>query len=136
MENKKIKWLIYTVIVGMLPILLRLLVWLVDKTKTVEPFSAADFVMFGLVLHISNINEIEHLQKLDKTWKTVQNGLSVVFITIYSVFFALTLLSSINPELIDQIKITYYAAVLNVASLILSYTVYDRISLSSRSKRK
>lgn len=136
MGDKKIKWLIYTVIVGMLPILLRLLVWLVDKTKTVEPFSAADFVMFGLVLHISNINEIEHLQKLDKTWKTVQNGSSVVFITIYSVFFALTLLSGIHPPLIDQTRIIYYAAALNVASLILSYTVYDRISLLSRSKRK
>jgi Na+/alanine symporter len=136
MEDKKIKWLIYTVIVGMLPILLRLLVWLVDKTKTIEPFSAADFVMFGLVLHISNINEIEHLPRLDKTWKTVQNGVSIVFITIYSVFFALTLLSSINPPLVDQTMILYCSAALNIASLLLSYTIYDRISLLSRSKKK
>jgi Na+/alanine symporter len=136
MGDKKIKWLIYTVIVGMLPVLLRLFVWLVDNTKTVEPFSAADFVMFGLVLHISNINEIEHLPRLDKTWKTIQNGISIVFITIYSVFFTLTLLSGINPPLVDQMKINYCAAVLNVVSLFSSYTIYDKISLLSRSKRK
>ena len=61
MENKKIKWLIYTVLVGLIPILSRLLIWLVTKEGTVEMLNASDFVAFGLVLHISNINEIEHI---------------------------------------------------------------------------
>ncbi|AFJ43528.1 hypothetical protein [Francisella orientalis] len=71
MGNKKIKWLIYTVLVGLIPILSRLIVWLVTKKGSVSLFSPSDFVAFGLVLHISNINEIEHFSGIQKEWKTV-----------------------------------------------------------------
>jgi len=64
MTDKKTKWLIYTVLVGLIPILSRLLVWLVTNTGTVNILSPSDFVIFGLVLHISNINEIEHFSNV------------------------------------------------------------------------
>lgn len=63
MENKKIKWLIYTVLVGLIPIMSRLLVWLVSNKVGIEILNASDFVAFGLVLHISNINEIVSIRK-------------------------------------------------------------------------
>ncbi len=60
MENKKVKWLIYTVLVGLIPILSRFLVWGVTEPGIVSFITASDFIAFGLILHISNINEIEH----------------------------------------------------------------------------
>ncbi|KPW03630.1 hypothetical protein [Pseudoalteromonas sp. P1-8] len=125
MGNKKIKWLIYTVLVGLIPILSRLIVWLVTKEGSVNLLSPSDFVAFGLVLHISNINEIEHFSGIQKEWKTAQNGISIAFIAFYSVLFALTL---IGKSIVDVNAITICTVVLSVVSFLISYSVYDKLS--------
>ncbi len=125
MGNRKTKWLIYTVLVGLLPILSRLIVWIVTKTGSIELLSPSDFVAFGLVLHISNINEIEHVSNVEKEWKTAQIGISIVFIACYSVLFTLTL---IGENLVDVQSITICTIVLSLVSFIISYSVYDRVS--------
>ena len=131
MGDRKIKWLMYTVLVGLLPILSRLMVWAVTKEGTVNLWSPSDFVAFGLVLHISNINEIEHFSGLGKNWKTIQNGISIVFIVVYSVLFALTLIGErIGESLININAITLCTMVLSVVSFLISYSVYDRITKS------
>lgn len=128
MGNRKIKWLIYTVLVGLIPILSRLIVWLVTKEGSVELLSPSDFVAFGLVLHISNINEIEHFSGADREWKTAQNGISIAFIAFYSVLFALTL---VGETIVDVQAIVICTIVLSVVSFLISYSVYDRISKAS-----
>lgn len=125
MGNKKIKWLIYTVLVGLIPILSRLMVWVVTKEGSVNLLSPSDFVAFGLVLHISNINEIEHFSNVEREWKTAQNGISIAFIAFYSVLFALTL---VGESIVDVTAITICTIVLSVISFLISYSVYDRIS--------
>lgn len=128
MGSKKIKWLIYTVLVGLIPILSRLIVWLVTKEGSVNLFSPSDFVAFGLVLHISNINEIEHFAGIEREWKTAQNGISIAFIAFYSVLFALTL---IGENIVDVTAITICTMVLSIVSFLISYSVYDRVSKAS-----
>lgn len=125
MGNRKIKWLIYTVLVGLIPILSRLIVWIVTKEGSVNLLSPSDFVAFGLVLHISNINEIEHFSGVETEWKTAQNGISIAFIAFYSVLFALTL---IGDGIVDVGAITICTIVLSLVSFLISYSVYDRIS--------
>ncbi|SFL37734.1 hypothetical protein SAMN05216302_10723 [Nitrosomonas aestuarii] len=124
-EKSKTKWLIYTVMVGLIPILSRLIVWLVTNKGTVDLLSPSDFVVFGLILHISNINEIEHLSDVEKKWKTIQNGASIVFISFYSILFALIL---IGDSIVDLESITYCTILLAFVSFFISYSVYDRIS--------
>lgn len=131
MGSKKVKWLIYTVLVGLLPILSRFIVWLVTKEDTVELLSPSDFVAFGLVLHISNINEIEHFLNVGKEWKTVQNGTSIVFIAFYSVLFAITL---IGDNIVDLKAITHCTILLSFVSFLISYSVYDRVSKLTNSQ--
>lgn len=131
MENRKIKWLIYTVLVGLIPILSRLIVWAVTKAGSINLLSPSDFVAFGLVLHISNINEIEHFSGVEKEWKTAQNGISIAFIAFYSVLFALTL---IGDSIVDVTAITICTIILSLVSFFISYSVYDRISNVSSSE--
>lgn len=128
MENKKIKWLIYTVLVGLIPILSRFLVWTVTPPGTLNLLMASDFISFGLVLHISNINEIEHLSDEDKSWKTTQNGVSIVFIAFYSVLFALVMMSEGIPTLVDALVIKICAICLALVSFLISFSVFHRIS--------
>ena len=111
--------------VGLIPILSRLIVWIVTKEGSVDLLSPSDFVAFGLVLHISNINEIEHFSGVEREWKTAQNGISIAFIAFYSVLFALTL---IGENIVDITAITICTMVLSIVSFLISYSVYDRIS--------
>ncbi|ATA52549.1 hypothetical protein CKY39_04445 [Variovorax boronicumulans] len=134
MRTMKSKWLAYTVLVGLIPILSRLLVWLIANGEVLAPFAATDFVAFGLVLHISNINELEHFSSQNKSWKTVQNGISVIFIAFYSVLFAVLLIGERNSSLINAKAMLYCVAALAVASLLLSLTIFHRISASPKGR--
>jgi hypothetical protein len=133
MNQKKAKWLIYTVMVGLIPIVSRLFAWFLTSKGIVKIFSASDFVAFGLILHISNINEIENVQSLDPTWRTIQNGISIVFICFYSVLYAFNLISEGSP-IVKSSVLTGCSALLSLVSFVLSYTVYDRLSKMSRVK--
>lgn len=128
MENKKIKWLIYTVLVGLIPILSRLIVWGVTQPGTVSLLAASDFIAFGLVLHISNINEIEHISDDNKSWKTTQNGTSITFIALYSVLFALVLVSEGMPSFVNIFAAKVCAIFLATVSFLISLSVFHRLS--------
>lgn len=128
MVNIKIKWLIYTVLVGLIPILSRALIWFISQNRTMDFFNASDFVAFGLILHISNINEIEHFNDRENSWKTIQNGISIAFISFYSVLFACSLLGQSNPGLINVEAITHLSIVLSFVSFLISFSVYHTIS--------
>lgn len=133
MNQKKAKWIIYTVIVGLIPIFSRLFAWFLTNNDIVNIFSASDFVTFGLILHISNINEIENMQDLDPVWRTIQNGVSIVFICFYSVLYAFNLISE-GSLIVKATVLTGCSALLSLVSFFLSYTVYDRLSRMSRMK--
>lgn len=130
MKSSKSKWLAYTVLVGLIPILTRILVWITTKSGTVNVVMASDFIAFGLVLHISIINELEHLSATDRGWKTIQNGSSVIFIALYSALYSLILVGEKNQALIDNAVMLNSAASLSFVSLVLSLTVFHRISKS------
>jgi hypothetical protein len=133
-ENKKVKWLVYTVAVGLIPIVSRFLIWLIIRNKTINLLSASDFISFGLVLHISNINEIEHFT-LNKSWKTIQNGVSIIFISFYGLLFSLVLISE-NNDIFDKNILVFCTIFLAAISLLLSYSVYDRLSSLSKTQKE
>lgn len=128
MTDRITRWLMYTVLVGLIPVILRLLVWTISQTRNMDMLNAADFVVFGLILHISIINQIEHFGDNESSWKTILNGTSIVFITGYGLLFAAYLLGQSNPGLIDQEITKYVAICISVVSFGLGFSVYNRIS--------
>ncbi|WP_036591245.1 hypothetical protein [Oceanospirillum maris] len=86
MGLKMHKWLVYTVIVGLIPMIGRLFIYSISEGGGVEFISSSDIIAFGLILHISNINELEHIDD-QSAWKTWANGLAIAFLAIYSVSF-------------------------------------------------
>ena len=129
MANRIAKWLIYTVAVGFIPVLLRLLVWLISQDRSgVDLFNALDFIVLGLVLQISNINEIEHLYDSERTWKTTHNGISIILIVFYSALFVFYLLGESIPDSIDDAAVKNLAMATALPSIVLSFMVYYRVS--------
>ncbi len=126
-RNRKTKWLVYTVMIGLIPILTRLMAWAVTKEGVVQIFSASDVIAFGLILQISNINEIEHIADPGREWKTAQNGTSIMLISLYCVLYTLVL---IGYSVIETVALMVCAIALITASLLTSYSVLDKISIS------
>jgi hypothetical protein len=133
MKFSKSKWLAYTFLVGLIPVLTRLLTWITTTTGAVSPLAAADLVAFGLVLHISVINELEHLPARERDWKTIQNGTSLIFITLYSALYAVTIIGEKSTNLIDTTVMLRSSMVFAAISSLLSLSVFHRLSkLNSR----
>ena len=129
MANRIAKWLIYTIAVGFIPALFRMLVWFISQDKTgLDLFNALDFIVLGLVLQISNINEIEHLYDSERTWKTTHNGISVILIIFYSALLVFHLLGESIPESIDGAAVKSLAMATAPLSIALSFMVYYRVS--------
>ena len=127
-KSSKSKWLAYTFLVGLIPVLTRLLAWVTTIPGSITPFTATDFVAFGLVLHISVINEIEHLPTKEREWKTIQNGTSLIFITLYSTLYALTIIGEKNENLIDTNVMLKSSIAFACISSLLSLSVFHRLS--------
>jgi membrane-associated PAP2 superfamily phosphatase len=128
MKFSKSKWLAYTFLVGLIPVLTRFFTWVTTATGAVSPFAAPDFVTFGLVLHISVINELEHLPAKERDWKTIQNGTSLIFITLYSALYAVTIIGEKTSNLIDANAMLKSCMIIALVSSLLSFSIFHRLS--------
>ncbi|MES2129509.1 MAG: hypothetical protein V4463_19735 [Pseudomonadota bacterium] len=124
MDNQKIRWLRYTVMVGLIPLAMRLLVWSVTPDGIVDPFAPQDFISFGLILHISIINELEHTERVASAWRTLHNGVAVFSVVLYSALSGVGLLRS---DAIDLTLLRNVAAGLALVSFSFAYLTYGRV---------
>ena len=128
MSDRTVKWLVYTVIIGLVPALARLLISSISLNNNIDYFNALDFIIFGLILHTANINEVEHFLEDHRNWKTIQNGVSIVFIVAYSLLFTCYLIGQSNPNTFSLMAINYIALGFAIVSFLISLSVYNRIS--------
>lgn len=128
MKFSKSKWLAYTFLVGLIPVLTRMLAWTTTTSGAVNFLAASDFVAFGLVLHVSVINELEHLPTREREWKTIQNGTSLIFIALYSALYALTIVGEKNASLIDTNVMLRSSIALSIVSTLLCLAAFHRLS--------
>lgn len=70
---------------------------------------------------------MEHL-KNEMDWKTIQNGISIVYIAAYSVLFCLGILNDEIPNMIDKSILLKSSVILVVTSFFLSLSVFHRVN--------
>ncbi|CDT91352.1 hypothetical protein [Vibrio parahaemolyticus] len=123
--SKLTKWFCYTVIIGLIPIILRMFAsWIIEG---VNNFSAADFIAFGFVLHISIINELEHITG-DDNWKSVGNIFSIGGIVLCSgLMFALLVVES-GYNKINVEALTNSSMALAICSFIICWIIFYRLN--------
>jgi hypothetical protein len=123
----KLKWFIYTVLIGLIPVGARFIVVLVSPRANNEMlWNETDIASFGLALNISNISVLEH-ESFHRQWKTVVNGLSVILLIFIALVFSLSFMKEIDPSLISVLRLKQTSFILAVTSFVLSYVVYDRL---------
>ena len=128
---KKTKWLIYTVLIGLIPFLIRTLITLFDRTATIDYWlNEADFIVLGLVLNLTNINELEDKDFENKIWKTKNIGISVVFIALFSAILAIVAYADFKLSVdIDKSMVKKCSIGLALVSFVFSYSIYNRLNI-------
>ena len=127
LSDRKWTWLLYTVLFGMVPILIRILIASVMNDGAVTLLSPSDFISLGIVLQVSLLNEVRYHDALDVSWRHRIVGLSTFIILFYAALYAVVLLA----ESVRQINIS---SVLNISialsagSFGLCWVVYDRMT--------
>lgn len=118
---KPIKWYVYTVAIGLLPMLMRFVAYSVT-TVGIQPLSVSDVICFGLVLHVSMISQAEDVEGVNPLWHTVNHGVSVTAVAIYSVLYAISVIGE-KVNAIDQKLMLYGSLILAATSLIIGSVV-------------
>lgn len=129
-SGDKAKWLLFTVAFGAAPILIRVLIALLVKDGSVLMFAISDFVALGIVLQVSIFNEVRHRSLNDADWNTIMMGFSALYILVYAVLYALSLISEVWP-VIDGDLLRKISMGFALISFLLCYAVYDRIRLGN-----
>lgn len=123
----KTKWLIYTVLIGLLPFIIRLILYIVVKDKSLDfLMNESDFIILGLVLNLTNLNELENQSK--GQWKSIMIGSSAVQIAIYAGILALSYITELNNQLIEESTLFWCALILSLGSFMLSFSIFDRLT--------
>jgi uncharacterized membrane protein len=126
----KFKWLIYTVIIGLIPFLIRTFIYLIDKTCTIDYwFNETDFISLGLILNLGNINELEDKDFEDKLWKTKNIGFSIILVLFLAILFAFISYADLRRDAnFDYLRIKLFAISISLISFALSYSIYNKLN--------
>ena len=81
---RKTKWIIYTVLIGLMPFFIRVFVFMLSVNREWSLlFNPVDFIFLGLTLNLTNLNELNN-EKFDPILKLKFEGYSVIQIVILS----------------------------------------------------
>ncbi|WNW11245.1 hypothetical protein RRX38_08785 [Pseudomonas sp. DTU_2021_1001937_2_SI_NGA_ILE_001] len=126
-SDKKILWLIYTVLLGMVPIFMRLIVANLVNGERIPVVAASDFISLGIVIHISVLAEIRYSDTHGATWKQAVTGVTVLALIFYSVLYAASVFSEVSNE-VNTSGILWSSMFMAVVSFLVSLVVYDRLA--------
>lgn len=128
------RWIIYTVLVAALPLLIRILCFVILENPIGPIISPIDIVFFGLTLNIANINELNSLKiKAGISGNEQPNkdkilGLSIFLIVFLTITLGLIYSSELMKTNTISVSSTYICSILlSITSLIFSWYVINKI---------
>ncbi|CCH01994.1 hypothetical protein FAES_3993 [Fibrella aestuarina BUZ 2] len=125
-----IQWFFFTVVFGALPLLIRMLLYK-SSTRLEGDYvlNLVDIVTFGLVLNVTNINELETRRLMPDGLKAAYKGYSIVAVVFLAAFLGIAYVADLDKSNVlgfSAHNMVNYALVLSVVSCILSFSVVWR----------
>lgn len=124
------RWIYSTVIVGALPLIVRLLINCLLTVKT-DWFNPIDFVFLGLTLSLTNINELNSLKKDENTQLSYKED--SVWVSIFTILFLTFILGvqyvgeSMEKSIVSSTAVISLSVIFAVISLIHSGTIMYKL---------
>lgn len=114
LKNETLKWWCGTVIVGALPIIIRLIICVLSN-KNIEAINATELICFGFSIQISSIYfSVGQLDDAVKNNVIINATISIVFVVILSVLYSVTLLF---PEAFNLLNVKILLSIVCAISL-------------------
>lgn len=132
----KNRWIIYTVATGIIPLVLRFLYFLFFKKIEADfIFNEGDLAAFGLMLSVSNINELDSNNVVEELWKKKKIGYSILLIIVFGSLYAISLAISelSKKEDVNSNNLKGILLLLCISTLVFSYSIYKRLDVISKS---
>jgi hypothetical protein len=126
----KSKWLIYTVLIGLIPFLVRLMIYLVSKNiNTSYILNEIDMIAFGLVLNVSNITELDGNNTISDKWRMINMGLSVFLVILFTAFLGISYVADLPGVVIfNKSSIQHLSLGLSIGAFLFSYSIFKRLN--------
>ena len=132
---KKSRWLYYTVGVAALPIVVRIIVFILMAHKDWSVLvNAVDFVFFGLTLNLSNMNELNSMRLKGRKKVISDNereklsGWSIYAIVVLCIILGFLYVPYEGQTMFNPIAILIASISLAIASFFLSFKVINKIN--------
>jgi hypothetical protein len=92
-----VRWGLSTVIVGLLPIIIRLIAFYSPSNQQLDYcYTSSDIIIFGLILNISIVGEIFSIDLYESYTRIILGLISVIFIAIMAVLYSYSLSDKLN----------------------------------------
>jgi len=89
-------------------------------------FNVSDFASLGLVICVSIFSELSQNETKKDNWKTIAKGVTIVFLVLYGILFALYfLLNEIIYE-VNIINLRIMTILLTIVNFIVGWSIFDR----------
>lgn len=119
MKDRITHWLINICLIGLIPVIARLFVWLIS-VDGVAPLAMIDFVVFGLVLQSFTVNEISKIPQNENSWRTIYSGIAIIMTLLFGVLLFATIA---DPNTLNRDSLFYTTMGMALASFALSFAV-------------
>ncbi|CAH2755635.1 hypothetical protein BUAKA3JSW_00517 [Bacteroides uniformis] len=126
---RKTKWIIYTVLIGLMPFLIRLFVFMLSANREWGLlFNPVDFIFLGLTLNLTNLNELNN-EKLEPILKLKFEGYSVIQIILLSgILGILYFAEQSQKDILDKTIALVCAIAFCLLSFIFSNAIMNKLN--------
>lgn len=128
--KNKINWYFPNVIVGLLPFALRILVVLICPDAKFDYASITqDIILFGLVLNITNMNELTYKRNIIISDAIPLIHVTIMFIITFAGLLLLSYASTYYDELVNDYTIFFISLLLSMVTFYSSCRMIDKYKL-------
>lgn len=132
MSDTKLRWFFYTFLIAIVPFMVRSILNLTTNINT-PILTIADLVAFSLVMQVSTVGAAETLNDEHKKFKTICLSLTIVLILFSGLYYALSVVSERNPDLMNLKTSIKVLGVICISSAILSFTAHHKLQNNTKS---
>ncbi|EMN1777838.1 hypothetical protein MXF92_000181 [Acinetobacter baumannii] len=124
---KAVSWLFSTVFLALFPCLIRVVIWAFGDFKGFFVYSITDIYLFSLVIHLSILHELRHLDDPTlKNWKEKFIALTDVFILLTMVFLICAYLKEAGVSF-KEYALLWMGVFLAIVSFVIGFSVFYKL---------
>lgn len=140
---KRVGWFLFTIIIGLIPFLLRVLIFLIIKSdENILSFiiNETDFIILGLIVNITNLLQLKDINLSSKnfgdtitkeyTWISISFLITFLCIIIFSgiLFFSYLYRLGINLNILNLFLLKISSIILSIISILFGFFIIDRVN--------